>query len=144
MPVEEPPKNGTEAIGRRLLTGEDVTALVGERITPNVPTQESEKPYVVFFLMGGGGGSNLSESRRLQQFMYRVEAYGQTDEEATAVLAAVMTRLCGNPRAGVAPWRDLASGVQCCRPVDDADSEVLDDGSIVCGQAVSIWFCPQA
>jgi hypothetical protein len=143
MPVESPPKNATEAIGRRLVTGEDLTALVDERITPNTPTQESEKPYVVFYLAGGGGGSNLSETRRLQQYLYLVESYGETDEQADAVHAAVMSRLCGDPVKGVAPWRDLAAGVQCCRPADDADSQVLDDGSVVRGQAVSIWFCPQ-
>lgn len=139
-----PSRNPGEAIASRLLSSEVVTALsIGTRITPKVPDQEPDGDYLVFRRVAGGGGTNLHGARGLQNYLYRLDAYCATDEAAEAVLAAVRDRLCGNSRAGIPVWRDLADGVQCCLPADDLDADVEGDGSAVNGFTISIHFCPQ-
>lgn len=137
------PKNATEAIAQRLFTENAVTAIVGNRITPNKPLAEGLKPYLCFYRLGGGGGRNLAEVNRLQNGFYRIEFYCDTEEQTEALREVVIDRLCGNPRKGIPPWADRASGVQSCRPVDDADADTQEDGSQIAGQTVSIWFACQ-
>lgn len=141
--AEELPRNGTEAIAQRLLSGQEVTAIVGNRVTPHFPTQEGVRPYVAFWRMSGGEANDLSGSRRLQQGMWRVECYADTDEAAERLMDVVADRLFGNSRKGVPPWQDRTTGVQCCRPADDRDAEGLAGGGFVAGQTASLSFCPQ-
>lgn len=144
--VNGKPVNSGEALAQRLLTGEDVKALVGTRITPNKPTQGESfnvKPYLCFWKVGGGGESNLAGRTRLQSYQWRIEFHAETDEQAEKLREVVLDRLAGNPRNGIPVWRDLESGVHVCKVVDDADAEVREDGSQIAGQTFSIWFCPQ-
>lgn len=138
------PRNSTEAIAGRLLFGApEIAAVVQDRITPNMPTQEGQKPYVAFWRISGGGTTLLSESPRLNNYLYRVECYAETDAEAESLMDMVADRLAGNGRKGILPWVDRLNGIQCCRPAGDRDTDTLGAESISAGQTFSLWFCPQ-
>jgi hypothetical protein len=137
------PRNANEAIAQRLLTDPAVTDLIGQKATPQLPDADTDGSYVVFYRTDGSAGTTLGGRRRLQELGYRLDAYGETDEDVEAVLLACTNRLFGNAQEGIAPWRDLARGVQGCMPIDDADANVLTDGSRENGQSFRLFFCPQ-
>lgn len=141
------PRNSTEAIAARLITeAPAIFAIVGNRITPNAPTQEEsqlQRPYVAFWRISGGGTILLTESPRLSNYQYRVECVADTDAVAELLMDAVADRLFGNSRSAIAPWVDRTNGIQCCRPASDRDSDQREDGSLTTGQTLSLWFCPQ-
>lgn len=128
------PATVIEAVVQRLLDP-GVTALVGQRVFPSKPTQDSLWPYVVATKTAGGDEVRLDGPAGLQGYSVRLDCYAKTEAEAEAVLAAAAARLDR--------WRDRANGVQGCFPQGDADEEVLDDGSQVSGQTFTVWFKAQ-
>lgn len=145
MPIDPDaiPRTGNAAIAQRLLTDNAVTALIGQRATPQLPDANSSLPYVVFYRTDGGADTVLNGRNRLQQLGYRLDVYAETDEGAESVLLACTNRLFGNSTEDIDPWRDLEKGVQGCFPVNDADANVLNDGSRENGQSFRLFFCPQ-
>lgn len=137
------PATPSEALARRLLTGEAVAALVGTAVHPSKPTQETPGDYVVYFRQGGGDAKTLGGRSALQAHDMRVECYSRTQAGAEAILAAVVTRLCGDRAAAVAVWRDRDNGVHGCFAQGDSDEQVTEDGFQVSGQTFSLWFKPQ-
>lgn len=127
-----------EAIATRLLADAGVTALVGNRVTPSVPTQDPTGDYVTYYRTAGGEGRTLGGRNRLQNYSVRIEAVAETQAKANAILAAVVASL--TPRDA---WRDEDNGVRGCSTQGDADESVLEDNRRVAGQTFSIWFKPQ-
>lgn len=138
-----PYKTESEAIAQRLLNHTPLSDLVATRITPNFPQQEPDGDYLVFFRTGGGGNTNFDGRCGLQEFMYQLEAYAASDEVAEKILSAAVERLCGNQRKGILPWVDRDNGVQGCFNNADASNDIRADGTMVLGQTVTIFFCPQ-
>lgn len=138
-----PSKSPGEAIIKRLLSESQLTPLVAARITPNLPEQEPVGPYIVCRRVSGGEGFTLDGGNRLKQYAFRIDVYADNDTKAEQILTIVTDRLCGNKSKTIAPWRDLADGVQICCPMDDLDADILQDASSVNGLTVSIWFAPQ-
>lgn len=140
MPV---PANASEAIAQRLLTGTAVAALVGARVFPSKPTQETAADYIVYFRQGGGEVKTIHGRSGLQSHEIRIECYSRTQAVAEQILAAVASRLCGDRAAGVAAWRDRTNGVHGCFAQGDGDELVTEDAFQVSGQTFSLWFSPQ-
>jgi hypothetical protein len=136
-------KTPAEALAKRVLTDAAIVAKLGNRFTPSMPDQEPEYYYGVYRRVGGGDGTLIDGPRGLKAYLYRIEVFGKLSEECDAILLAIIDRLCGNPRKGLAVWRDIADGVQGCFPAEDQDADTLDDGGRVNGQTVTLWFNPQ-
>lgn len=137
------PATPSEAIAQRLLTDESITDLVGAAVFPSKPTQDTPGDFLVYFRQGGGDVKTLGARSGLQPHEMRVECYAATQAAAEGLLAAVVTRLCGDRTAEVAVWRDRANGVHGCFAQGDSDELVTDDGKQVSGQTFSLWFKPQ-
>lgn len=127
-----------EAIAQRLLADTAVSALVGIRVTPTVPTQDPPGDYVTYYRTAGGEGRTLGGRNRLQNYSVRIEAVAGSQAAANAILTAVVDSL--TPREG---WRDEENGVRGCSTQGDADESVMEDNRRVAGQTFSIWFKPQ-
>lgn len=136
------PQTEGEAIARRLLSEPAIVALVGQCVWPTIPDTDPESDYVIFYRVSGGAGTNLSETRRLRQTVYRLDVYAESDERAERILAACRVRLFGDSRAAVPSWRERADGVQACIPVEDEDNDV-DAERLINGFSLSLSFCPQ-
>lgn len=97
----------------------------GNRVFPQLDTQEGEVPAIVVTRLGADGGARLSGSgRKLKEYTIRVDCYAATQSEAGALAREVRERL--HPEDG-SPWRDLANGVQGCFFADSTE-EVTEDG----------------
>ena len=140
------PAKWGEALAQRLLTAATVAALVGTRVFPSKPTQETPGDYVVYFRTGGGDVKTLGSRSGLQPHDVRVECYADTQAAADAILDAVASALCGNRAAGIAAWRDKDNGVHGCFTQADGDELVTDDAQPrqVSGQTFQLWFKPPA
>ncbi|AMV30057.1 hypothetical protein VT84_37030 [Gemmata sp. SH-PL17] len=138
------PANWGEALAQRLLNDTAVGALVGTKVYPSKPTQDTTGAYVVYFRAGGADVTTLGARSALQPHDVRVECYADTQADADALLVAVVTALCGNKATGVAPWRDRANGVQGCFTQGDGDELVTDDAQPrqVSGQTFRLFFKP--
>lgn len=141
------PATPSEAIAQRLLTDTAIVALVDARVFPSKPTQDTVGDYIVYFRQGGGDAKTIAGRSGLQAHEMRVECYAGTQAVAEAILAAVVTRLCGRRAYGTEPavavWRDRENGVHGCFAQGDSDELVTDAGEQVSGQTFSLWFKPQ-
>lgn len=126
----------TEAVIGRLRATPGVTALVGTRAYPVLPTQDPGGDYVVVTKTAGGGGMRLGGPTRLNQYSVRVDCYSATEAGAEALLGACVGALAG--------WSDRPNKVSGCFPTEDADEQVVPDagGGVyrVSGQTFSLWF----
>ena len=130
------PANPIEAISGRLRETSALTLLIEQRSYPSKPTHDAPLPYVVFYRQSGGDGMNLNGRRQLRQHDVRVDVYAKSQEQANAVLSAVVDQLDG--------WQEKPIGVQGCFAQGDADEETPGDEIQLSGQTFSLWFKPQS
>lgn len=101
-----------------------------------MPTQDDPPfPLVVYRRVSGGGGNVIGGRSGLQQYTYRVDVYAETETQAEAILTAI-----NDPTNGLPGWRDRSNNVSGVLPTDDADGDILEDGTRIPGQSFSIWF----
>lgn len=122
------------AIAARVLADAAITALIGQRFTPDKPTQEPGGDYVIYQRQSGGDGITLSGPETSRWAEVRIEAYATTQARAEAIINAVRTRLHG--------WQDYAQGVQGCFARGDCDEQVIDTNWMLAGQTFAIRFQP--
>lgn len=132
-----PSTTPAQAIATRLLASSGVTALVGQRVTPGKPDQDSQGDYLVYSkASGGGGGHRLDGVPGMRWYLIRVTAYATTAEAAEAIITATRTALDG--------WGDESEGVVRCFAQPDQDEIVLPDegGGVyqVSGQTFGFWY----
>jgi hypothetical protein len=126
------PATPYEAIALKLSNAAGVTALVGTRIYPDLPTQEPTWPYIVVILADGGAGIRVDGPTTTNNYTMRVMCFGKTNGEAEQVRIAAVVPLNG--------IRDRTNNIEGCSPVGDASLDVNDDGTRASSQSFSLWF----
>lgn len=129
-----PSANATEAVFARLAATAGLTAVVGTRITPQLPTQEPTFPLATFAVssdgtrpvaIGGSGGPS--------GYVGAVAVYAMTEADAIAGAKAASNALHG--------WRDVADGVRGCW-AGEPDGDWTDDGYRVYTVEFTLKFKP--
>lgn len=126
-----------QAIVAKLLATSAVTALVGQRVTPGKPDQDSQGDYIVYGkASGGGGGHRLDGTPGMRWYLIRITAYATTEVAAEAIIGAVREALDG--------WGDESEGVVRCFAQPDQDEIVMPDegGGVyqISGQTFGLWY----
>lgn len=122
-----------EAVYNRLLAINALTeSAVGDRIYPQLATQEAEYPFVVYTVVGREDVRGLSGSRGLARHAVRVDVYAATESQASTLGSYVASGL---------PGQDAGAGIQGCFG-SDADGSVTEDGIRVWSMTFDIWFVP--
>lgn len=107
-----------------------------ERVFPLKPTRNTKGHYIVYRKTAGGGGKRLNGRNRLQSYLFRIDCYAGSQDEADALLKAVLATL--------AAWDDHENGVHGCFEAEDQDDDLVEDGGgdeyYVAGQTVELWF----
>lgn len=123
-----------ERLATRLLGDVDVKRIVTDRVSPHHPEKDPTGGYVVYRKVAGGGGRGLKGRNRLQSYLFRVDCYAVTQDDADVLLAAVL--------ACLKSWRERPA-VQGCFDAEDQDSDMADDGGSgnfrVSGQTFELW-----
>lgn len=129
-----PSANATEAVFAKLSATTGLTAVVGTRIAPQLPTQEPTFPLATFTVssdgtrpvaIGGSGGPS--------GYVGSVSVYAMTEAAALAGAKAASDALHG--------WRDPADGVRGCW-ANEPDGDTTEDGYRVYTVDFSLKFKP--
>jgi hypothetical protein len=112
-----PAKTPEEALYAKLVSLTALAAVVGERITPGLGTQEPVYPLVTYERFGADATSGLSQSAgRPTRYLMNVSIYARNEAD----LAAAGTAIVGDGLTGLQNWRDLDQGVQGCFHTDSS------------------------
>lgn len=116
------------AIYSRLSTSENLADLVGDRIYPTIPTEQTDPPFIVYTPSAGMRLATLSGVSGLRQGSLTVDVVALTFAEATNIADYVTARLHG--------WSDRPT-VQGCF-LQEQTSEPQDDYYQIT-QTYTVW-----
>lgn len=126
------------ALTAKLKADSGVSAIVGARVFPQLDTQESAFPAVVYTKLGAEGSRRLSGDSGLKAYTVQIDCYAETEAGAVALANAVTGALapCDSD-----VWVDKAAGVHGAFQVDSA-SGFTEDGYRYQSVTFQIWFRP--
>lgn len=110
----------------------------GNRVNPQLNTQEPTYPLILVSIIGAEGSARLSgSSAGLRKYVVRCDCYAATEAGAKALGKQVRDALTPDGT----PWTDSGNGVQGCFFSDSAD-EVTEDGLRVQQETFAVWHTP--
>jgi hypothetical protein len=116
-----------------------ITNVVGQRIYPQLNTQEPEFPEIVYTILGSENTPTVKTgSSSLKRWVVRVDCYAATEIAASALGKLVRDAL--TPSSGT-PWTDSGNGVAGCFH-EDSTADYTEDGIRFQGETFGIWHRP--
>jgi hypothetical protein len=119
-----------EVVSAKLKAFAPLTALVAQRIYPQVSTQEPIVPLVVYGRAGEEKQPKLSGPQKTAKVLIDVTTYGHTEAEYQAAATEVVNALDGQ--------NDRANGVQAIFHVD-SNADATEDGFRFMKHTFAVW-----
>jgi len=103
----------------------DLTALIGDRISPWESDRRDDVPRVTYFLVSGDRVNTLAGPTKLAVQRWQLDCWGSSQKNAAAV-ARLFTGASGDSRLD--GYRGTLAGItiQNCRLTDERDNSEID------------------
>lgn len=110
----------------------------GNRVNPQLNTQEPTFPLILVTVVGAEGSAKLSgASSALRKHIVRCDCYGDTEAASQALGKQVRDALAPDGT----PWVDAGNGVQGCFWQDGSDG-ATEDGARFRQETFAVWHSP--
>ena len=123
-----------EAFVTRLKGWAAFTAIVGQRLWPDVSNQDPTFPFTLYGRQGANRLQSLTATKGLARYQITLDAFAATAAQQQAIVKAATDALDG--------WSDPTLGVKGCfvEPAESVEQDVAGDVYRSMSLVATLWF----